>query len=269
MPELPEVETIRRDLECTLIGDAIVETEVKDSRLMSKDRVAAWQLAVHDQPVMAFSRRGKFLMILLKNKSTIIFHLRMTGQLVLMKKEPDMAWRLRLRFKSGQQLFFCDQRRFGEVWVLPPGKSWHNQHLPGPDALNELTQEMFVGIIRSRTTKIHPLLMDQKLLSGVGNIYSQEALFKAAIRPSRSGKKISLKEATLLFSTLRETLVAAIEHRGSTSRNYRDAYGREGSAQDLHAVYRKGGKPCPRCQKPLQASRVGGRGAVYCRQCQR
>jgi formamidopyrimidine-DNA glycosylase len=110
--------------------------------------------------------------------------------------------------------------------------------------------------------------MDQQLLSGVGNIYAQEALFKAAIRPTRHGDRVTKQEASRLFETLQETLQTAIAHRGSSSHNYRDAQGEEGSAQDLHAVYRKGGTSCPRCGTILKAVRVGGRGSVFCPQCQ-
>jgi formamidopyrimidine-DNA glycosylase len=111
--------------------------------------------------------------------------------------------------------------------------------------------------------------MDQRLLSGVGNIYAQEALFKAAIRPTRHGNRLTPIEASRLFETLQETLQTAITYRGSSSRNYRDANGEEGAAQTLHAVYRKGGKPCPRCQTPLRSTRVGGRGSVFCPKCQK
>jgi formamidopyrimidine-DNA glycosylase len=111
--------------------------------------------------------------------------------------------------------------------------------------------------------------MDQRFLAGVGNIYAQEALFKAAIRPTRPGYRITRGEAAALYTALRETLLSAIEHRGSTRRDYRDAFGRSGSAQDLHAVYQRGGKPCLKCAGMLRETRVGGRGTVYCPACQR
>jgi len=139
----------------------------------------------------------------------------------------------------------------------------------GPDALNDLQEGDFVRLVKSRTTRIQPLLMDQRTLAGVGNIYAQEALFKAAIRPSRPGNRLTAAEAARLFGTLQETLKTAISHRGSSSRNYRDTKGEEGSAQTLHAVYRKGGKPCTRCGGILRATRVGGRGSVFCPRCQK
>ena len=193
----------------------------------------------------------------------------MTGQLLVDSAPVEKGPRLLITFASGKNLGFHDQRRFGEAWLLPPGKAYHSKYPLGPDALSELQRDDFVALVRKRTTRIHALLMDQKLLSGVGNIYAQEALFKAAIRPGRPGNRITKLEAARLYDVLQETLQTAIAYRGSSSRNYRDANGEEGSAQTLHAVYRKGGTPCPRCGIPLKASRVGGRGSVFCPQCQK
>lgn len=269
MPELPEVETIRRDLSKHYLQQSVIGTQIADPRLMSLSSLHAWKKRVHGQTWMELQRQGKYLQVVLASGERIVFHLRMTGQLVILDRPPAMKWRMRLRFQNAKDLYFCDQRRFGEVWLLSKDQPWHNQHLPGPDALNELTRKKFGEILAKRTTRIHPLLLDQRRISGIGNIYSQEALFRAAIRPTRQAGKITKAETTSLFTALRETLKAALEHRGSTSRNYRDAYGRVGSAQLLHAVYRKGGKPCSRCQKPLKSIRVGGRGTVYCSSCQR
>lgn len=267
MPELPEVETIRRDLTHELLNDQVVSTEVRDARLLNGAKLKAWEREVHGRRWTSIDRHGKFLLITLDTGFRIVFHLRMTGQMV-MGTTPVLPWRMALTFSSKQQLYFCDQRRFGEVWLLAPGVRWHNQHVPGPDALT-FSSESFQDLVRSRPTQIHALLLNQQLIAGIGNIYSQEALFKAGIRPMRPGNRIRTEEAQKLYDSLLNTLETAIRYRGSTSRNYRDAYGQSGNAQSLHAVYRKGGRPCSRCGEPLQSVRVGGRGAVYCRQCQR
>src|SRR5262249_18631406 len=149
-----------------------------------------------------------------------------------------------ITFSDGKRLGLFDQRRFGEAWLLAPGEPWRSRSPLGPDALNEMDQTQFVRLVKSRTTRIQPLLMDQRLLSGVGNIYAQEALFKAMIRPTRPGNRVTEQEAVRLYGALKETLETAISFRGSSSRNYRDASGQEGAAQKLHAVYRKGGTPC-------------------------
>jgi formamidopyrimidine-DNA glycosylase len=299
MPELPEIETIRRDLEKTLAGDRALTIKVFDPRLMRRREAGQWEKSVIGQVWKGFQRKGKYLWVELANDWRVVFHMRMTGQLIVSPhpafgrllpkgRRPRAEYgvgplplgegarragegkpRMLLQFASGRSLGLYDQRRFAEAWLLAPGKIWHNKHVLGPDALNELQRDQFVEIIKARTTRIQPLLMDQRLMSGIGNIYAQEALFKAAIRPTRPGNRVTKVEATLLYETLQETLQTAIENRGSSSRNYRDANGEQGFAQKLHAVYRKGGKPCPRCKAPLRSTRVGGRGSVFCAQCQK
>jgi formamidopyrimidine-DNA glycosylase len=271
VPELPEVETIRRDLEKALTSDRAVSVDVFDRRLMNCCEESRWKEILPGQAWRRFERKGKYLWIELANQWRIEFHLRMTGQLIVRAhgRAPLQKPRMLVRFASGKTLSFCDQRRFGEARLLNPEEASRSGNSLGPDALTELGRDEFVQIVKKRTTRIHPLLMDQHLLSGVGNIYAQEALFKAAIRPTRHACRVTKREASLLFETLQETLQTAIAHRGSSSRNYRDAYGEAGSAQTLLAVYRKGGQPCPRCRGPLRAARVGGRGAVFCPRCQR
>jgi formamidopyrimidine-DNA glycosylase len=279
MPELPEVETIRRDLERLLRGHSAIQLKVSDRRLLSIRDEKRWLRAVLNQPWVKFERKGKYLCIELKNKWRIIFHLRMTGQLLVYKGDngsPTEALgddgkgvRLQIEFESRYRLTLRDQRRFAEARLLRPGEPWRAGNPLGPDALTELNSHDFVRMVKSRTTRIQPLLMDQHCLAGVGNIYAQEALFKAAIRPTRPGNRVTQLEAARLFDTLQETLQTAISHRGSSSRNYLDANGESGSAQTLHAVYRKGGQPCPRCRGLLRSTRVGGRGSVFCPQCQK
>jgi len=269
MPELPEVETIRRDLEKALVGKRVVAATLKDARLMDTAQFVQFEKIILEQKWKALERHGKYLWASLENGWRVVFHLRMTGQLIVEKPSNEKRFRLGLLFNHSLQLNFYDQRRFGEVWLLSPEQKSHSATTPGPDALNELNVELFRDMLRGRTTKIQPLLLDQRRLAGVGNIYAQEALFKAHIRPSRAAKRISRGEASVLFDALQQTLRNAIDHRGSTSRNYRDAYGRHGSAQTLHAVYRKGGMPCPRCGGALRSVRIGGRGTVFCPRCQR
>jgi formamidopyrimidine-DNA glycosylase len=280
MPELPEVETIRRDLEPHLSGHHVLRLEVKDRRLLSAAQEKKLRDVLIGQVWKALGRKGKYLIAGLGNGWEIIFHLRMTGQLVLenasgrqrvgiLERPLGSQYRMLLEFDHGMGLAFYDQRRFGEVFMRSPEGVWPGKTVLGPDPLDNLSRDAFIGMVKGKTTRIKPLLMDQSFLAGVGNIYAQEALFKAAIRPSRSGRKLTRDEAGLLYESLRETLLNAIERRGSTSRNYRDAFGQSGSAQDLHAVYNRGGKPCLKCSASLRETRLGGRGTVYCPQCQR
>jgi formamidopyrimidine-DNA glycosylase len=280
MPELPEVETIKRDLAKHLLNKSVTRIEVKDRRLLSDQQAKLFSQQVLRQPWSSIYRKGKYLCVHLGSGWEIIFHLRMTGQLVLdlpdgtqhtgiLDPPESTKYRLLLEFENGTRLSFYDQRRFGEVFLKSSTQAWPGKTAIGPDPLDELSRESFVQMLRAKSTRVKPLLMDQSFVAGVGNIYAQEALFKAAIRPSRPGRRISRAEAAALFDALRETLLDAIEHRGSTARNYRDAYGQSGTAQTLHAVYQRGGKPCLKCKSPLSESRLGGRGTVFCTRCQR
>ena len=279
MPELPEVETIRRDLRPHLVGHTVTRVEVNDRRLLTPAQANRLRRAVLGQVWKEIGRKGKYLTVTLANGWEMIFHLRMTGQLML-KTDQGMKevgilgkasgnYRMLLEFDHGIGLAFYDQRRFGEVFLKGPQDKWPGKTESGPDPIDGLSQDDFVGRVRRKTTRIKPLLMDQSFLAGVGNIYAQEALFKAAIRPTRHANRISRDEAGSLFTALRDILLSAIEHRGSTRRDYRDAFGKSGSAQDLHTVYDRGGEPCFKCETALRESRVGGRGTVYCPKCQR
>ncbi|HVO33715.1 MAG TPA: bifunctional DNA-formamidopyrimidine glycosylase/DNA-(apurinic or apyrimidinic site) lyase [Elusimicrobiota bacterium] len=269
MPELPEVETIRSDLDRHLRGKMIADFDVCDRRLLSIPQEARWKSIVPGRSIAGFRRRGKYLIADLSGGWRIIWHLRMTGQLVMGTPAPEARYRLRIQFDDAPALCFYDQRRFGEVWLLAADQGWPSRAPLGPDAVDELARDYFVRLVKQRTTRIQALLLDQRLIAGVGNIYAQEALFKASIRPNRPARRVTVQEANRLYDALSETLQTAIARRGSTSRNYRDAYGQAGMAQLIHQVYRKGGLPCPRCGTTLRQTRVGGRGTVFCPDCQR
>ncbi len=268
MPELPEVETIRRDLQSLLLHQTVADLIVHDSRFLSASARKKWAQTLTGQSTISFGRKGKYLWIEFSNRQRLFIHLRMTGQLIVSSDRADRP-RMQLRFQSGKTLSLFDQRRFAEGWLLGPDELWRENNPLGPDALNELDPAGFAELLKGRTTRIHPLLLDQRRMAGVGNIYAQEALFKAAIRPTRASGRLSRAESGRLFEALRETLETAITHRGSSSRNYTDGTGQQGSAQMLHAVYRKGGTPCPRCERSLRSARVGGRGTVFCPGCQK
>src|SRR5262245_45334699 len=190
MPELPEVETIRLDLQASLQNDRATSFEVFDRRLMSPKTAAGIAAAVIGKVWTGFHRKGKYLWAELEDGSRIVFHLRMTGQLIVHPSPSplpsrgerasaarDAGSRLLIRFKSGKSLGFYDQRRFGEIWYLKSGDPWRSRNPLGPDALAELNEKDFVRLVKGKTTRIQPLLMDQRAIAGVGNIYAQEALF--------------------------------------------------------------------------------------------
>lgn len=268
MPELPEIETIRRDLEAELLGSRIDHIESHDDRFLTVGDVSRWNKTLSGQSIEAFGRKGKYLWLTLSKGSRLYLHLRMTGQLIVGNGALTKSLRFKLFLTNGKVLSLYDQRRFAEGWLLGPHEVWRADNPLGPDALNELDQTFFRQLLK-RTTKIQPLLLDQRRVAGIGNIYAQEALFKAAIRPTRPSRRITAQESVLLYNALKETLETAIVHRGSSSRNYTDGRGMKGGAQLLHAVYRKDGTPCVRCRSILKGVQVGGRHSVYCPRCQK
>jgi formamidopyrimidine-DNA glycosylase len=268
MPELPEVETIRRGLAQELKKAVIERFEVRDPRLLKPATVTAWQRRMAGRHLTAFQRHGKYLEIVLDSKDRFFVHLRMTGQLLICTAaNVPTLWRMRLQFIGGRSLYFVDQRRFGEVWLLGPQDPGPSRHPLGPDAL-DLSLLTFKTALKQKKSPIQAVLLDQGVLAGVGNIYAQEALFLSRIRPARKTDRLTMAEITALHDALQKTLHAAIAARGSSSRNYRDVHGQEGLAQMAHAVYRKTGRPCTRCKTLLRGARVGGRGTVYCPKCQ-
>ena len=268
MPELPEVETIRRGLEKELKDAIITGFEVRDRRLLSRAHEKKWLPRLTGQSLRRFHRHGKYLEIGLENTDRFIVHLRMTGQL-LISTSAEIAAKPRfiLTFHDGRALTFVDQRRFGEVWLLKSGDAGPSRAPLGPDAL-DITLADFKTGLRAKTGPIQAVLLDQSVLAGIGNIYAQEALFLAKIRPTRKTQRLKAPDLDTLHTALAATLAAAIQARGSSSRNYRDVYGEEGAAQIAHAVYQKAGRPCIRCHTSLRGVRVGGRSSVYCPTCQ-
>ncbi len=268
MPELPEVETIRRDIDPALRGRRITKFEIFDRRLICAREEKKWQERLKGQVWQELIRRGKYLLATLSNGWRIVIHLRMTGQLVLGAGEGFGRHRMRLSFEGNQTLSFYDQRRFGEMRLLAPGETQFSATPLGPDALEEWSLAGFTHLIKTKTTRIHAVLLDQRVVAGIGNIYAQEALFKAGIRPSKPAERLTRDQSARLFNAVQDVLRQALLYRGTSSRNYRDAQGQLGQAQLYHAVYQRSGKPCLRCGQNLKALRLAGRGTVYCSACQ-
>lgn len=291
MPELPEVETIRRDMARLLLGATIQAVEVRDPTAVREPTIAEFSAALPGSRITAVARRGKYLIVRigtspvqrsrparLPTRQFLIIHLRMTGQLLL--GFPDPVSRVRFTFADGRTLNFRDQRRFGEIRLVKDWRRVEGLRRLGIDPLpmkgplqrgspNGGHRSRFLQVVRRHTGMIKALLMNQQVIAGVGNIYAQEALFLAGIRPTRRAHRLRLPEVFRLWEALQATLRDAIHHRGSSQNTYRDVLGRSGRAQHFHAVYRRAGQPCPRCQAPLVQVKVSGRSSVFCRSCQR
>jgi formamidopyrimidine-DNA glycosylase len=275
MPELPEVETIRRQLAPYLEGRRLERMRVLDPRWCEPAEPAALEDAVAGRLIERVERRGKYLVLGLEDDVYVVMHLRMTGNLLLVKPEDDGPERphLRVRFEldSGERLLFVDVRRFGTGVVLL-----------GPDALREyfearlgveplspdFTAEALREIARGRKAPVKAFLLSQERIAGVGNIYADEALFRARIHPLRPVGALKRPQLAALRDAVVQTLEAGIDAKGATIDDFRHADGAEGSFQDRFLVHTREGEPCPRCGNSIKKLRAAGRGTYVCERCQ-
>lgn len=245
MPELPEVETIKRELSCEIIGKKLEGVKVTDVR-----------------------RRAKILMIDLADGSSLVFHLKLTGQLLLNTK-PGKYTRAVFKFTDGTNLVFNNVRKFG--WWKKVKDTSEIEKDFGPEPLTKnFTLKKFKEILNHRTKpKIKPLLMDQQFIAGIGNIYSDEILFASKVRPTRRVKTLKEKEIKRIFQKIKEILKKAIKYQGSSIQYYLDAKGQKGKYVKYHQVYGRGGEPCKKCGAIIKRIKINGRSAHFCPTCQK
>jgi formamidopyrimidine-DNA glycosylase len=269
LPELPEVQTIVNDL-----GPKMINRKITDIKILTR---SIWRYKyprkgnIIGARVTGISRRGKYIVISLSGKYTWIVHLGMTGRLVLAKSgtRRDKHTHVIMRF-SGFEVHYNDIRRFGFMDLLPDGRIEKIPYLKnlGPDPF-ELDETGFMGVLKSRKRMIKQLLMDQNVISGLGNIYSDEILFGAGIHPRAISSRLRKKRISGLYNATIETLNLAIRARGSSISDFVDGSGEPGGYQDYHSVYGREGKPCVKCGTPVRREKIAGRSAHYCPRCQR
>jgi formamidopyrimidine-DNA glycosylase len=269
MPELPEVETIVRDLREDIIGKKIIAVKFL-TRSVWRTRVPSPNSLV-GATIDRLERKGKNILIFISGGKVLIIHLKMTGRLTL--EDPSTANRKHTHFImkfDESELRFNDIRRFGYLDLIKQDRLDQVPYLAklGPDALN-ISRNEFVILAGSKKRIIKALLMDQDTIAGMGNIYTDESLFRAGIYPKRISSSISAARAGRLYDAMIETLNQAISSRGSTIDNYVGGRGQAGSFQDQHLVYGREGDPCPKCGHPIKRITVGGRSTHYCPHCQR
>ncbi|MHB9053236.1 MAG: bifunctional DNA-formamidopyrimidine glycosylase/DNA-(apurinic or apyrimidinic site) lyase [Thermoleophilia bacterium] len=274
LPELPEVETIRRQLAPYLSGKKIARAEVLDPLITSPADPGAFVRRLKGQTIESLWRRGKYLLLELESGQTLVFHLRMTGRLTRTEspvpKSDKRHLRLILEFAGGSALTFHDTRRFGKAFILSTDEAPAYWKKLGPEPLeSSFNNKYLAGVLDKRTRPIKSLLLDQSLIAGIGNIYADEALYRAGIHPERPAGEIGGEEARRLAKALKETLKKAIKLGGSSIDSYRDARGRSGSFQHTFRVHRREGEPCPGCGGIVKKIKVGGRGTYFCPACQR
>lgn len=274
MPELPEVETIRRQLQSYIVGKTIKTVEVLYPKVVQGRGKADFVRALSGWRVCEVGRQGKLILIRLAGDETLVVHLKMTGRLLIVKKntKPNKSTEVIFTFRDGSILHYDDLRRFGYMKIVPTreeSKVVHKEAM-GVDFLDRaLTAEKFKDLIRSRAgSQIKPLLLDQSLIAGVGNIYAQEACFMSRIHPLRKAGDLSVKELQALYKALRAVMLSAIKYGGTSADDYRDVFGQMGKFASRLKAYSREGKPCRRCKTKLLKKFIGGRGTVFCPKCQ-
>lgn len=269
MPELPEVEVIARGLHSSLVGRRIESVSHVDLTRLSE---AAESLVprLPKRSIVRVYRRAKVLLLELDNGLTLAFHLKMTGRVVHgPDRSPDKHDRLFLRLDDGSLLSFSDMRKFGYIRSFASGEleTWDFLCKCGPEPLETSAREL-AKLVASRKGRIKGLLLNQTVVVGVGNIYADEALFRAGIHPATVAARLSQSKLELLFSHLQAVLKQAISENGSSIRDYVNADGDAGAFQNSFNVYGRKGQPCRACEEPLQAMKVAGRTSTFCPKCQ-
>ena len=266
MPELPEVETIKRDLEKIILGKKIAEVCVHHPAVIRQPDVAKFKQYLQGVKIKNILRKAKVLILELSSGKSLVIHLKMTGQLVY----PGDAKKSRVSFylSDGKILDFNDQRLFAELRVLDDWRSLKFIQNLGPEPF-DLSLAQFKEMLAPKKTKIKALLMDQGFISGIGNLYAAEVLFKSGINPERPANSLFDKEKESLLKAIKDILNQAIKHGGSSIDDYVRLSGERGDYVRYHRVYGRQGQPCLACKTPVKRIVLGGRGTYFCPRCQK
>ncbi len=270
MPELPEVETIRRHLAPHVQGRTLDAVEILDPRWCEPLAAPEVAAALEGRRVERLSRRGKYLVWELEDDVFLLMHLRMTGTLLLDPAEPAAYARVRLGL-GGRRLVFTDPRRFGtgELALGPEALAAFFDARLGVEPLErEFTGRHLHALARTSRAPVKAFLLDQKRVAGVGNIYADEALFRARIHPLRPASRLTAAQCAALREAVVESLLAGIAAKGASIDDFRDPDGARGAFQDQFLVHRRAGQGCPRCGSPVRKLRAAGRGTYVCERCQ-
>ncbi|MCO5327723.1 MAG: bifunctional DNA-formamidopyrimidine glycosylase/DNA-(apurinic or apyrimidinic site) lyase [Solirubrobacterales bacterium] len=287
MPELPEVETIRRQLEPELLGRRIVATEIHDERWTRPEPTAPVAAGLTGRVIEGVGRRGKYLLLGLDDGSTLTMHLRMTGNLLLAdEREPDgqrfggerlyeaspalAHLRAEMELDDGRRLLFTDPRRFGHAALLAADElaPYLDSRLGVEPLGADLTADYIGHIAQGRTAPLKSFLLDQKGIAGIGNIYADEALHRAELHPLSPAGSMRPEHWEALREGIVEALEAGLANGGASIDDYRDSRGEKGSMQEEFLVHTREGQECPRCGGPISRIVVGGRSTYFCAACQ-
>ncbi|MHB1042316.1 MAG: DNA-formamidopyrimidine glycosylase [Eubacteriales bacterium] len=274
MPELPEVETVKRTLQPKLAGLSFEGAEVFLAKVVRTPESFRLDELIAGKKLLKLGRRGKYLLMRLSDGFSLVVHLRMTGRLTYCGKDTpvDKHTHVVFNLNNGDQLRFADMRQFGRIWLLPTDSL---ESLPGfkdlgVEPFDEIfTRDFLKKELRRRHSRIKPLLLDQTFIAGLGNIYTDEALHRARINPERLATTLNAREVAHLYRAIREVLQEGIENRGTTVRDFIDSDGRAGQYQEMLRVYSRENKPCPACGKGIVKKKIGGRSSYFCPACQK
>lgn len=272
MPELPEVETLARHLHHLLAGAVFSSVEVCWLRSVAMPTPQEFACTLPGRTILGVGRRGKFVQFSLSDSYYLLVHLRMSGQLQVkpLDTSADKHARLIFNLTNGRKLVFYDPRKFGRVYLATDPTLVTGEL--GPEPLSDdFTPDVFAALLSRHKAALKPLLLNQAFLAGLGNIYTDEALFAAGLHPLHKANTLTPTEVERLYLAIREVLQQAIRNRGTTlpDARYRDAEGQPGNNQEYLRVYRRTGEPCPRCGTPIERVLVGQRGTHYCPNCQK
>ncbi len=272
MPELPEVETIRRDLAPLVTGRRIEAVEIDPAtiHLLAATSIEAVRASLIGREITDLGRRGKYLLFAMDDGRTLVVHLRMTGRMVWRPSGAvtEPFERARLVLDGGHDLRWADLRKFG-TWRVVDDTAGLIKRL-GPEPIDaDFTFALFRGALAGRTAPVKAVLLDQRRIAGLGNIYVDEALYQAGVRPDTPADALSLPRLKALFTASREVLLRGIENRGASFKDYVDGQGNAGSQHMFVQVFRRTGLPCYACGTPIARTIVGGRATHFCPKCQK
>lgn len=281
MPEMPEVETIKRQLVKKIVGKKIKSVEVKEAKLVNLG-IREFKKGTAGMVIKGVLRRAKLLIWKLGKVSkkskisknwNLVFHLKLTGQVIWAGEsiQPEKSTYIIFNLSDGNRIFFNDQRKFGWLKLVDNKDLEKMLNEFGPEVLDKsFTLDKFKDLLKKRKkSKIKPLLMDQGFIAGVGNIYSQEACFCAGVHPERKVKDLVDKEIGKLYNCLKKVLIDAVKFKGSSVDAYVDVYGQKGKFVPRLKVYGRGGLKCYKCRAEIRTKKIGGRGTSFCEKCQR
>jgi formamidopyrimidine-DNA glycosylase len=273
VPELPEVETVVRDLRPSLTGRRLARVRQTSRHALRSPWRPVWRTGIAGQHIRSVARRGKWILITLESEAVLVCHLGMTGQLTVVLASTPLVDHTHLIFElddGEQQLRFRDIRRFGSVTLFPNREALEKFFMAarlGPEPF-DVPGDYWRDCLRGSKRSLKAVLLDQRVVAGVGNIYADESLFEARLHPARLACDLENAEIDRLRRAVAKVLNRAIQRRGSSIRNYVGGFGLQGEYQNEFRVYGRTGEPCPRCGAAIECCRLSGRSSHYCPKCQ-